>query len=182
MSLNTIHFPVNSFASYTFPTYHFPIRQVPVVPTEVVIDLYHTPAFILKDYLTGLGIVGDVYAQVFWPCYVSYMPDVDGNIVSIYDTTPVVHHRVYDGMYNIHYGIQIIIKSEDVTEGAAKMEQIFNTCEKINKSIVAIDSSTTYIIGTCAFSSGIIYLGREWGTGRRSVFSLNLLCTIGMVL
>ena len=161
---------------------HWPIGHWPLlVSIPPSVGLGHTASYILREHLTGLGLVGDIYASVFWPCYISYLPDVDGNVISIYDTTPIVHNRVYDGMYELHYGIQIIMKSETFDDGLLKMRDIFAACENINNTIIAMNSSTSYIIGTCAFTSGVIYLGREWMTGRRSMFTLNLLCTIGVV-
>ena len=70
----------------------------------------------------------------------------------------------------------------DYETGLEKMEEIVSTCESLQDVEVVIDSSITYIVRICAFTSGVIYLGYEWRTGRRCVFSLNLLITVVRIL
>jgi hypothetical protein len=127
-------------------------------------------------------VIGDVSPTDPWPSYVAHLPEVEGNLVTVLDTVPVVHYRVYEGMYATHYGVQIILKSEEYETGLSKMEEIFALCESLEDVTVNIDGSYTYIIRTCAFASGIVYLGYEWRTGRRCVFSLNLLTTIDRII
>ena len=174
------HWPIRHFGGH-WTIGHWPGLAV-IAPEITTGNLRHSPAYILREHLVDESVLGDITGVTFWPSYVAHLPEVEGNIVALNDTTPIVHDRVYEGMYFTHYGVQVILKSDDYETGLEKMEEIVSTCESLHDVEVIIDSSITYIVRICAFTTGIVYLGYERGTGRRCVFSLNLLITVVRIL
>jgi len=174
------HWPVRHWGGH-WAIGHWP-RLVAVVQPTISTDLRHSPAYILREHLVGAGVIGDISDVDFWPAYVCRLPAVEGNVVSIYDTTPVVHYRVHEDVYALHWGVQVILKSEDYETGLLKMEDVANECEGLEDASVSVSSALLYIIRTCAFTTGIIYVGLERRTGRRHIFSLNMLAVIDRII
>lgn len=142
----------------------------------------HSPAYIVQQYLIDEGIAIDpsVDADANWAAFVGVLPDgdkVDHDCMGVFDTSPLRDGRVMSGDTLYHYGVQVLLRSSDYNAGYAKADAIQTALEAVSRDNITIDS-TTYRLDNINPTTGIVTLGQEEGTKRRTVFSLNFLVTL----
>ena len=82
-----------------------------------------SPAEILREYLNE--------------GYVNNLPDVEEDIVTIFDTTPLDDGRISEtGERVLHYGIQIAIRYKDYEDGYQKLQNITNTLNDLQNEMI----------------------------------------------
>ena len=143
----------------------------------------HSPAYIIKKYLVGEGLLVEPGDSGDWPAYVGILPDgkpdeVKNDIVACMDTSPVKDGRIMGTGENIlHYGVQILLRSTAYNTGYAKMEALRASLESVNRDTIII-SANTYRLENVTLTTGVVVVGQEEGSKRRELFSLNFLVTL----
>ena len=112
-----------------------------------------------------------------WDIYCSAIPDEPDEVISIFDTSPVLERRVSSQPYRRYYGLMILVRANDAVTGRTKMNEIFENLRMIDRDEVDVEYYS-YRIDRVVFPNGINHLGCEPGTKQRHVFSLNVLSTV----
>jgi len=140
-----------------------------------------TPAYIIKSYLVGEGLLTDPADSGDWPVYTGVLPDspeVVDDIVACMDTSGVKDGRsMKTGVTLFHQGVQILLRSEDYNDGYAKVQTLADALAEIQNAEEVI-SGTTYEINNVTQTTDVIVLSQEEGSKRRGFFSVNFLVTI----
>ena len=141
----------------------------------------HSPAYIIAQYFIDEGLLVDPSASGDWPVYVGVLPDendVNHDAVGSIDTAPVKDGRVMEGGEVIfHEGVQLLLRATAYNSGYAKMNDLKDALELINRDTITI-SSSSYRLDNITLTSGIVTIAQEDGSKRRSLFSLNFLVTL----
>jgi hypothetical protein len=161
------YFPAAYFPHKYWSVGYWPILVQAAQETKI---LSHPPCRILKEYIEDAVLVD-------WVVYAGDMPEVESDVLSVFDTTPVVHNRVHTGMYSQHYGLQVGARVSDYAAGNTKMQELYESLQTAQNAIVEIGDET-YRIKSVSFSSGVISLGIEPETKRGNLFTMNMLCVI----
>lgn len=143
----------------------------------------HTPAKILRDYLTKqlttFTSPGDVDD---WPLYVSFMPDHDAlpdNLGVVYDTVGVKDGRHMDGTLVEHQGVQVSIRAANYPLGWAKANECAKALEAVTASVTVPIEGKTYTLHNVSQQSPIFSAGQDANdTRRRWLFTINYLLTV----
>jgi len=139
----------------------------------------HTPAQILATYLQTLGSVTAPSVGGSWPIFVSSLPDgkdVPANAACLFDTAPVKEGRLMAGAVILKYGVELFLRSSDLSTGWQKINALALDIDAIKRTQVTVESND-YRINNVVRIGSIACLGQEEET-RRYVFSLNLLVTM----
>ena len=143
----------------------------------------YSPAYIMSKYFIDEGLLDDpTGSSPDWPVYVGALPDgnlTDNDAVGCLDTTPVKDGRVMEDGDNIfHHGIQLILRSLAYNTGYAKIDELKENLETVNRDTVTVDGDT-FRLDNVTLSTGIVTLGQEdEGSKRRELFTLNFLVTL----
>jgi len=141
-----------------------------------------SPASILAAYIRSEETMSDPDDDDDWPLYISYLPDeVKTNAGAIYNTQGVKDGRLMEGSVIQYHGIQIKIRSDAHDTGWAKIEDISNDLDLINREEIKVDSED-YLIHNVNRIGSIISLGTEPGTKKRQLFTINFLVTLSRVV
>lgn len=139
-----------------------------------------SPATVLANYLRGTSLTTHPDSEEAWPLYISYEPDSPTNVASVYDSTGVKQGRLMIGTVIQNYGIQVRIRNSKYNLGWAKAEAIALDLDTIHNEIITIDSED-YIIKNIERQGPVVSLGKEKGTKKRNLFTINLLVTLKKV-
>jgi hypothetical protein len=140
----------------------------------------YTPAEVLTQYLLDNAVVSDPGDDLSWPIYISHMPDEDdgnGNCVALYDTTGVLDGRLTSGSVIEHYGLQVKVRSADYLIGWKKMSEILELIRAIKNQNISLESSV-FVVNNVSETTPVLGIGVEEGSGRRELFTVNLLATM----
>ncbi len=118
-----------------------------------------------------------------WPLYIGYLPDkkeIPDEAAAIYDTEGAKDGRLMTGKNILHYGIQILARSLVRRDGYAKLAAVEAYLEGLSRVSVLVGGSggREYLVVNVSQQSPILDLGHEEGDKRRSLYTLNALCTI----
>jgi len=140
-----------------------------------------SPATILADYIIDeLDLMIRPDESGVWPLFISGMPDadeVDTNCGAIYDTSGTLDLRQMNGYTPSHPGIQIKIRSQDYNTGYAKLEEVVDALSTVNR-VLTIIGTQTFMVYNVKRTTPIVALGKEPGTKRRYLFTVNFLVTL----
>lgn len=139
-------------------------------------QLDHSPDNILRHLLIGLGVGTLPSAQGTWPISASVEPNSPDNVITTYNTTPLIHGRVQHGETQQHYGAQIRVRAAGHSVGYVKANSITQVLDGVSTQYVTVDSSNYLVWAT--HHRGILSLGREVDQSRRHVFTINLISSI----
>ena len=140
-----------------------------------------SPAILIRQYIIDdLLLLQSPSGAATWPCYIGSMPD--GDLIShdcacIYDTTGVKDGRLMIGPTIQHYGIQLMIRSEEYQDGWEKIDDICSALDAVVQ-IDLIYNGETYRVHNISRSGSILPLGNEPNTKRRFLFTANFLVTV----
>ena len=140
----------------------------------------HTPAYIIAQYLIGEGFLTTPGESGDWEVYTGNLPDgddVENNIVACMDTESVKDGRVMAGENIFHYGVQLLLRSTAYNTGYAKMDDLVDALEAVDRDTVTI-STSDYRLDNITLTTSIVVIGQEEGSKRRELFSLNFLVTL----
>lgn len=139
----------------------------------------HSPARILIQHLRDEEIVSTIASGDAWPGYISSMPDgpeVQDDAVCLYDTAGQKEFRLLSGENTLRHGIQARVRARDYEQGWQKALEIANEFEAVHRTAIEIDSEV-YTVDSIEQSGPPNALGKDEGTGRREIFTVNFLVT-----
>lgn len=145
--------------------------------------ILHTPAEILRAALVlkGLGVAPASGTTSNWPCYFDAEPDSPDGVITVYDTTGIVHGRAQvTGKVLEHYGVQIRVRAKTANECFVKIDEVRKTLsdEATFSQVTVTVGGTTYNIPSMGDIGNIIPLGKDKPTSLRSVCVFNGTLTI----
>jgi len=148
-------------------------------------QLDHNPGEVIQQLLVDMVLATLPASAGAWPVYYSWMPDdtgVDGDI-GVYDSTGVPHGRTqFDGIQQLHYGFQVIIRNTDIALARTKIRAMADGFdEDVLRRTVTVDS-TNYAVQSIERQGDVMFMGREGGTSRRRRFSINALTAIDKIV
>lgn len=129
--------------------------------------MVNAPADIVRQLLVDAGYT--------WPITYDSELDRPDDVITVYDTQPRVDS---DNMQDpdLHYGIQVRIRSADTGVGRDKSESIRATLNAVNRQSVTVDANL-YTVN--AFSQVMVLkLGKDGATTRRSLYVVNCVASI----
>jgi len=131
----------------------------------------------IHTFLLDLGIAkltGD------WQAFISFLPDSPNNAIVVYDTAGKVDGRIMKtGERITHPGIQIGIRGANYSALVLKVLEIAEALDNAKRTLIAVDSETTYILHNASRTGDIIPVGvEEVGDRRRHLFTINATITI----
>lgn len=149
-----------------------------------------SPGYVLRQIMVdlGLGVFPPQKAvQGTWPIYHDGLPSSPDDVISVEDTDGHDDGRsMVDGTLFYHYGIQIIVRSQDGRTGWDKAEQIRQALAKqVYAHTVTLDLNSvnqqTYYVHCIAHIGQVISVGKESPTSKRSIHTLNCSVPAGPV-
>jgi len=136
-----------------------------------------SPADVIRQLLLDLDLGTD---EGDWTVFVSFLPDVPDIALCVYDTSGKMDGRIMKTGEQIeHPGIQIMVRGTDHPTTWQKAKDITDSLDQVRRSLVALDSESSYILHNVSRSGAIVPLGVETeGSKRRHLFSINATVTI----
>ena len=149
--------------------------------------LQHSPAEVVSSLLILLGQASDPATGGDWPVVISSEPDIPDNLLVVFDTEGRQHGRTNpDSERQEHQGIQIKIRSQYHPIGYLKAQTVATTLDKVFQQLVNVNTVITqppanvpqtitnvYKVANVLITSGVIVLGKETPTSKRSLFTIN---------
>lgn len=155
--------------------------------------LTHPPSQIVQNLLIGegLGVRAAVGNETNWPVFYSKEPSSPDNCITVYDTTGKSGGRsMIDGELLGHEGIQLQIRSQTYLGGWNKSNSLQRflaqgALRKVVHVPVNTDnnlSAADYLVHCFSNISDVLKLGLEVPTAKRSLFTINTLVTVKMLV
>lgn len=146
--------------------------------------LAHRPAEVIRQLLidSGLGIA-PTYPGVSadWSAYSPDLPDRPDRCISIRDVDNQMNGReMFTGRHEEFHGVQLVLRSVDPDSGHAKAAEVvtyLDSYSTLYDRLVTV-GAVAYLVHSFDRSGGILYLGDESPSSRRSLFSINAMVTI----
>jgi hypothetical protein len=136
------------------------------------------PSLIIRKLLTNSSAVTHPDDQGIWPAFAGHMPDDPNDLVTIYDTAGVVHHKASDKTVAEHYGFEVHVRCRDKADGWLKMSNIIDVLDRVHNTDASL-SNEVYTVVNVQRTSTVIPLGLETGTNKRRFgFTCNFLVAI----
>jgi hypothetical protein len=166
----------------SLPIHALPHGSLPVgsvfgdISDRIVID----PVKVVVQYLVDEGLFSDPVSKSDWPVYAGFLPDDDkvkDDAAGVFETTPVIDSEPMMGGIDLHYGVQMRVRSLTRTSGRVKAENALQVMTRVLNATVAVGSDT-FTIACFKASSGIISLGKEPEGKGRFNHTLNFLLAI----
>jgi len=186
VSVDPTFFDLSSFSFPVVSGVTPPVPPVPPVPGSV--SLRHSPAEIVRQLLVNALIASDpgdgssrpTYA---WPGYATNEPSTPDNTITVYDTTGQSDGRTMpDGEAVSHYGVQVRVRSRVHSQGWQMADSIRERLTRgVYGSPVRVDS-TDYLVYNFARVGNVIPVGKDAPNTRRSLFTLNAIVALKMVV
>jgi hypothetical protein len=138
------------------------------------LPLLHSPADILRALVIDLGQGADPDLGGNWPVYATNEPSMPDNVITLYDTTPQYDMRaMVDGESSFHWAYQVRVRSASHPAGLVKMDAIRVALDEQIYANALTLGSAHYVVYNVAKSGGILYLGVDNPSSKRSLFTLN---------
>lgn len=141
--------------------------------------LNHTPADIMSWLLVGLGVGGDSTKSPLpsWPVYSGVEPNSPDNCITVKGTTDVDDMRTFEGERQLHYGVQIRIRSTTEKIGYARALLIATTLDTVAGVgvVTPTPNVNTYWITVVNVKNGVLQLGIDNPSTKRYLFTINCL-------
>lgn len=152
------------------------------IPGPAVAGLDHSPSDIVRHLLCEIGI-GDLPSDnpSEWAIFESMENDQPDNCITVYCTSGILMGRIQDnGLYKEQYGLQFRVRANSTVEAYRKINEISATIDTVVlENTITIDSSI-YTIISINRKGGILSLGKESPTTKRSIYTLNAVASIQM--
>lgn len=138
-----------------------------------------SPADVIRQMLVDLELASD-QPDVDWFAYTGFLPDNPNSALCVYDTSGRKDGRLMKtGEQITHPGIQIVIRGLDYLPTRGRAQDIALALDAQRKTVVAIESTGSYIVHNVSRTGDIISLGMEMeGDRRRHMFTINAMVTI----
>lgn len=140
--------------------------------------LANSPADIAQALLVSLGVVSNPTLNQAWPAYVSMEPSTPDDCVTVKDTAGKDDGRtMVDGERQEHHGFQVRIRGSTHLEGFAKANAVQIALDQQVLGATVTIGAHTYVVYAVS-TSPVLSLGKEQGTSKRSLFTIN--CTAAL--
>ena len=137
-----------------------------------------TPATIIRQLAIDAGLVSGA-SGALWPSYIATVPDsasVASDLVSFFDTAPVIQTRTQDGQVYERSGLQVRVRAASYQAGYAKAQVLGAAFTDVLDRSVTVDI-TQYLVHNISPTSGILPVGMD-AEHRWFHFTANFLLTI----
>lgn len=125
----------------------------------------------------GLGSVPvSVSPQSEWPVYIEDEPSDPDNVVTVYLTSSDDHGRVMEGERQVHFGVQIRIRSTTFSVGHLKARAIALDLDEVYQQNVMV-ADQSYTVHSVNRTTDVTSIGPELDSHRR-LFTINALVSI----
>lgn len=140
--------------------------------------LTHSPAQIIKKLMVDMGL-GLEPPNVPWPIYYSSEPDAPDSVITVYDTQGLTGQRANpDGERSEFHGIQVRVRAANHGNGFLKGRAIAVAFDQdVYLESVTIGAAT-YMVQAITRTSDVLVLGKDTPTSKRSLFTLNAVCSL----
>lgn len=141
--------------------------------------LLHSPADILQSLAVANGWVTDPSLNQKWPGYVASEPIEPDDCVTFYDT-----QGMDDGVFNVsgqrqeHYGVQVRVRATDPQAGYVQANKVAVGMDGVNAYAGVTVDGSRYKVTSITRTTGVLPLGKELTTSKRSLFTFNALVTL----
>jgi len=138
-----------------------------------------SPADVIRQLLIDEGLASnDVEAD--WCAYTGFFPNDPNQALCVYDMAGKQDGRLMKtGEQIIHPGIQIMIRGLDYLPTRFRAHDIAIGLDAQRKTVVAVESTGSYIVHNVSRIGDIMSLGMEMdGDRRRHLFTINAVVTI----
>lgn len=140
----------------------------------------HSPADILAALLVAQSQGGDAEASPLpaWPVYVTDEPGAPDNVLTVFDTAPVLNgRRMADGVQVQHYGLQVRVRGAAPAAGWAKARSLaVFLAETVRLNRVTLEASQ-YLVSAVSQTS-LLSLGKESPESKRVLYTVNCLAAM----
>jgi hypothetical protein len=144
--------------------------------------LTHSAANIVRQLLTNLGETTAPADNANWSGFYSFEPEERDRVVTVFDTAGILRGRTHvDGETQVHYGLQVRIRSEEYGTGYTKAEEIAVALDTQTHLSTVVIGSTTYTVYAFTRLGTVLAIGREAPNSKRSIFTINGLASITQV-
>ncbi len=146
--------------------------------------LANSPAEVIRAVLIGLGLGSDpsswsAGAGSPWPVLVEGEPNVPDNLIVVTDTTGQDDGRaMFDGELFTHYGFQVKVRSADHPTGWLRADLIRQQMAQDVYGLAVVIDSSTYLVWAITHIGNVLPLGKDVGSSKRSLFSINAMAPI----
>lgn len=140
-------------------------------------SLSHSPAQIVSQYLRDQSLAAEPGISSTWPVYVGTLPDQPDDCVMSSDQAGTHDGRTSpDLQAQLHYGVQLLVRSKDRTDGWVKLTAIAVALDAVHMALVNIGSSY-YRIRCITRAGTMLYAGFD-EVSKRRYHSLNVLVSV----
>jgi len=136
--------------------------------------LQHSPADILQQVLIDEGFGTSPSAGATWPIFATNEPSSPDDAITVFDTAGTDSGRsMIDGELFGRDGFQVRVRSREHKAGYQKASDIQqHLAEGLYQETKTIESKT-YLIHACVRLGGVLPIGKDVPTAKRSVFTIN---------
>ena len=118
-----------------------------------------------------------------WPIFISFLPDLPHVMLAVYDTAGIEDGRIMDGPKIEHHGIQVSVRTPLYLDGLRKARAIADAFDDQLRTIVDVESDTTYTIQNISRQGTILSVGVDEQDGqRRHYFTINAVVTYSVIV
>jgi hypothetical protein len=144
--------------------------------------LNHSPAYVLRQALVDLGLGTNPGSNASWPVVARKEPDEPDDVITVYNTAGRDLGRTGPDQRRVElYGIQVRVRAGTPNGGDFKARAIANTLDAAYLRTVLVEG-TQYEIAHFARTTGVLDIGVDSPVTNRSVFVLNGLLSLSMIL
>jgi len=138
--------------------------------------LSKSPADIVAEYLAeNLGAVSRPVEQMAWPLFVNCLWDINENVCTLFDTTPIQEGRAMrTGERFKHYGVQLAVRAFDYETGWTKLTALARELSEAHNETITVDGGQ-YELGD-AMKLNEAFVGVD--DKRRNLFTSNFILTM----
>lgn len=154
--------------------------------------LHHSPADVIRSVLVTLGLTTEPALlpenDLPWPSFTNREPPTPDDCVTVFDTDGVDHGRVmFGGERQSHHGIQIRVRSTYHDSGFKKAREIALSLDSLYDFSVTVPGTQQvggedYVVHSVNRVGEVLSLGREVPESKRSVFTVNAMLTLKMIV
>lgn len=131
---------------------------------------------IMQQLLVDLGIGSLPSADDDWPIYSEHLMDQPDDAMSVVERDARGHGRTQtDGLTQEHFGIQVLVRSNDITAGYKKAASILSTWDQDVQNTEVTIGSNSYTVQTVNRTGAVVRAGIEGG---RYLYSVNAYTSI----
>lgn len=134
--------------------------------------LTHSPAQVVQYYLAAQGVAVVAPAAGPWKVYRDNEPDMPDQVITIYDTSPVLEGRDMRSNEVIeHPGIAVRVRAVTSDPAKTKAREVKAKLTALKRTQVTV-AGVVYLVKAFTLTTGVIPLG-EQDKNNRVLYTLN---------